>query len=276
MKTLVAPYMDGMKRRWHACRYRHWPRVMANSMPKAGTNLLIRLLDLLPGMLRGPHVDVGPDRGIEVFGREQRDRMRAFFDQIPAGTFGSSHCYWFDELGRMIAERGIRCITVVRDPRDVCVSDHHYIMKNAGHRLHQAYQEMSSDAERLMASIVGMTTEQLGGAEPSLDIGRHYENLLGWARWTEGIVVHFEDLVGASGGGDDQVQRDTVEKVIAYLGVDADAKQIDRIANSLFSREARTFRRGQIGDWRDEFEPEHRMAFARVAGHVLEAFGYAR
>lgn len=276
MKTLVAPYVDGMKRCWHGYRYRHWPAVMANSMPKAGTNLLIRLLDRLPGMVRGPHIDVGPDRGIEVFGESEGEQMRSFFDALKPGTFGSSHCYWFDELACMIEARGIKGITIVRDPRDVCVSDYHYIMKNANHRLHSAYREMSSDAERLMASIVGMTSEQLGGAAPSLDIGRHYEHFLGWGRWPGGIVVRFEDLIGARGGGDDRFQRDTIEQVVTYLGIEADASQVNRIVNDLFSQNARTFRRGQIGDWRDEFGPEHRMAFARVAGHVLEAFGYGR
>lgn len=276
MKTLVAPYVDGVKRRWHACRYRHWPRVMANSMPKAGTNLLIRLLDLLPGMVRGPHIDVGPDRGIEVFGQDEREQVQAFFDRLTAGTFGSSHCYWFDDLVRMIAERGIKCITIVRDPRDVCVSDYHYIMKNANHRLHWAYREMSSDADRLMASIVGMASARLGGAEPSLDIGRHYENFVGWGHWSGGIVIRFEDLIGACGGGDDHLQRAAVEKVVEYLGIDVDTSQVDRVVDDLFSRNARTFRRGQIGDWRDEFGRNHRMAFERVAGHVLGAFGYER
>jgi hypothetical protein len=268
--------MDGLKRRWRARRYPHWPRVMANSMPKAGTNLLIRLLDLLPGMVRGPHIDVGPDQAIELFGQDERDQMCEFFDQLEPGMFGSSHCYWFDELAGMIEERGIKCVTIVRDPRDVCVSDYHYIMDNPGHRLHLAYRQMSSDAERLMASIVGMTTEQLGGAEPSLDIGRHYENFLGWAHWSRGTTVRFEDLIGARGSGDDHLQRDTIEKVIASLGIQLNASQVDRVANKLFSRNAKTFRRGQIGDWRDEFAPEHRMAFARVAGHVLEPFGYER
>jgi hypothetical protein len=243
-------------------------------MPKAGTNLLIRLLDLLPGMEQGPHIDIGPDEGLLEFGEVERSRMAVFLRQIRPGIFGSSHCYYSDVLADMLRSSNVRCITIVRDPRDVCVSDYHYIIKSPSHRLHDAYQQMTSDASRLMASITGLSSDQLNGAPPSLDIGMHYEQFIGWASYADAVTVRFEDLIGARGGGNDQCQRETVRKIMVYLDVDLSDAQLDNIIGRLFSQQARTFRRGQIGDWRYEFDAEHHVAFERVAGHVLDAFGY--
>lgn len=41
-------------------------------------------------------------------------------------------------------------------------------------------------------------------------------------------------------------------------------------------RKASTFRKGQINEWRNEFKKEHLLAFEKVAGNILEIFGYKK
>ena len=146
-------------------------------------------------------------------------------------------------------------------------------MNEPGHRLHSYYSKMSKD-EMLTASIVGMPSNQLDGAPPSLDIGSHYRNYLGWVTQGIGLVVKFEDLVGRRGGGDDRTQIETVAKLADYLGLELSRQKLVDVCANVFWPEAKTFRKGQIGDWREHFGPEHIAAFNGVIGSVMRDFGY--
>ena len=77
--------------------HRHFPRVLANSMPKAGTNLQIRLLTLLDFHRHG-HIDIGPNDGLQCISMEHVQQARDFLARIRPGHFSSSHCYFFPDL----------------------------------------------------------------------------------------------------------------------------------------------------------------------------------
>ncbi|NIQ13648.1 MAG: hypothetical protein GTO02_04335, partial [Candidatus Dadabacteria bacterium] len=190
----------------HSLKFRHNPRILANSMPKAGTHLLTRFISFLPGMKGTSFIDIGPNLGIEEFTEKERARAEKFLRKIKNGFYGKSHCFYFDELVELLERYTIKCITIIRDPRDVCVSDYHYILKNKSHRLHQVYRQMASNDERCMASIVGLSSEYLNGEPPSLDIGTHYKNYIGWQGYSNGLVIKYEDLIGSKGCGSDDKQ----------------------------------------------------------------------
>jgi hypothetical protein len=245
-------------------------------MPKAGTHLLKGLLNLLPGMKFYSHINIGPDQAILDFNSREQSKAERFLRKISTGAFATAHCFYYDGLAELLNEYKIKCITIIRDPRDVCVSDYHYIMKAEDHRLHRFYKKMGSDDERLMASIVGMSSELLDGDPPSLDIGQHYVNYIGWAQYSNGLCIKFEDLIGDKGGGSNDKQKGVIKKIVSYLGIDIGDVELGNIRGSLFSTKATTFRKGQIGSWRDEFKKEHIMAFDKVAGNILDIFGYER
>jgi hypothetical protein len=119
-----------------------------------------------------------------------------------------------------------------------------------------------------------METSQLDGAPPSFGIGSHYRSYLGWARQGVGLVVKFEELIGEKGGGDDQIQKETVSRIAEYLGLKLSDQELAAVCAGLFWTKAETFRKGQIGSWREHFTPEHRAAFERVFGNLMEDFGY--
>jgi hypothetical protein len=242
-------------------------------MPKAGTHLLTRLLELLHFREVGGSLDIGPNEGMEAIVRKYIQQASDSLSQIRPGCFSRSHMYFYQEILRIINENQLKTITIVRDPRDVCVSDAFHILKRSDHRLHPYYSKMSED-ERLMASIVGMSSSQLGGDPPSSDIGFHYRHYLGWVKDGAGLVVKFEDLVGERGGGTDQAQMETVTKISKYLGLGLSRQKLIALCGNLFWTKARTFRKGQIGTWRQHFRPAHMKAFRDVVGTVMEDFGY--
>lgn len=257
----------------HAVTHRHYPKVLANSMPKSGTNLLIRLLRLLGFREEDTFVNIGPYEGVEEISVEDVKRVHRKLDRLRPGFFSGAHMYFYPRISELVQALGIKTITIVRDPRDVCTSDVFYIVKRPEHRLHRYYKKMSQE-ERLMASILGMSSEQLDGAPPSLDIGSHYRNYLGWMIRGAGLVIRFEDLIGPKGGGDDQRQRETADRIVRFLGINVEEEEMADLCSQLFWHGAKTFRKGQIGGWRNHFNSRNEEAFSRVIGDVMHKFGY--
>ena len=267
-------------------------RVVANSIPKSGTNLLVRLLTLLgfeqtsemgirSRLVAGPF---SPARKllrarskekvtIGVVSPQRIDRrwLERRLSRVPDGYFVSAHCVYSPELASLFAGERMRVVCILRDPRDVAVSQMHHIKQRKEHFAHEAFLKLPSDHERLLHSIRG---GELGGRRlQSLD--ERYRQFLGWQDDDNAMVIKFEDLVGPRGGGSAEAQRCTVERVARHLGVSANEETVPSpsIEEGLYGL-GRTFRKGQIGGWRSEFSEEHARAARAVAGPLLVELGY--
>lgn len=117
------------------------PGALVNALPKAGTHLLIRLMELLPGMSRvrlqtswltrwrfaarddEPVLDVGvawPD----VVSRRRVARALAL---LPAGSFATAHVPHTVDFADVLRDLDLRMVLMIRDPRDVAVSSAEYL-----------------------------------------------------------------------------------------------------------------------------------------------------
>jgi sulfotransferase 6B1 len=265
-------------------------RVVANSVPKSGTNLLSRLLVLLglekksrlgiePRLVAGPFsparrffrarepekVTVGVDSPQQIGRRWLARRL----SRIPDGCFVNAHCIYTPELAELFREEGMRVVCILRDPRDVAVSQMHYLKRMRKHFAHEAFMALPSDHERLLVCIRG---GELGGRKlQSLD--QRYRQFLGWEQDEGAVMVKFEDLVGPRGGGSAEAQRRAVEWVAAHVGISVNERTMRLVEENLFGV-GRTFRKGQIGGWQEEFSEEHERAVKEVAGPLLVELGY--
>src|SRR5215213_7441620 len=265
-------------------------RIVANSIPKSGTNLLARLLTLLgfeqtsemgirSRLVAGPF---SPARkllrsrsaekvtiGVASPQRIDRRWLERRLSRVPDGCFVTAHCVYSPELASLFAEERMRVVCILRDPRDVAVSQMHHIKQRKQHFAHEAFLRLSSDHERLLHSIRG---GKLGRRRlQSLD--ERYRQFLRWQDNDNTMLVKFEDLVGPRGGGSAEAQRRTVERVARHLGVSVDEETVPSIEKELFGL-GRTFRKGQIGGWREEFSEEHARAAREIAGPLLVELGY--
>ena len=161
----------------------------------------------------------------------------------------------------------MRTVCILRDPRDVAVSQMHYIKQLENHFAHEGYMALSSDRERLLVSIRG---GELGGRKLQ-SLEQRYRQFVRWERDGGAAVVKFEDLVGTKGGGSAEAQRLAVERVARQLGVEEGT--LDVVEEDLFGV-GRTFRKGQIGGWREEFSAEHERTVKEVVGSLLVELGY--
>lgn len=247
--------------------FRTGPKVFANSIPKAGTNLLKRTLNLLPC--------VAPWWTYHL-----EETIPGALDQlytVKNGQVVTAHLPWSKALVEILISQGFGILFIIRDLRDKAVSDVHYLVhKSTDHQLHRYFSSLNSDEERLMAYIHGVPDHcHPGGIRPRV-WEDHTKSMLPWLDEPNCMTIRFEDLIGSAGGGSDKKQIETVEAIVKHIGIELSQEEIRQIAAKSFFTGSRTFRKGQIGGWRNHFTEEHKQAFKEVHGDTLIRLGYEK
>lgn len=241
------------------------PKVLSNSVPKSGTNLLSRCLDLMPGLT---HTQIWMNRPQGVAD------LRARLQRVYPGGYIKGHVVYRPPYARLLQELGLKTLLIVRDPRDLAVSLLHWVTyKNKEHRLHPYFSHLADDDTRLLAIIHGVPAGRLGTQRELEPINRYVGDFLPWID-RGACLVRFERLIGPAGDGSRQRQFDEIRKIAAYLEIPLTDVEAEQIAANVFSTSSNTFRKGQIGNWTDHFKPVHVDAFKEVAGDLLVAMEY--
>lgn len=246
------------------------PRVVANSMPKSGTHLLATLLDALQPMrfagrlvafdIASTHAPSAPLRELERTLRLLR----------PSHYIGA-HLIRDDAVERRLVEDGACMLTILRDPRAVVLSGTKYVLTATQLRNRDRALELFPDEESILRAMVqghGRPGDEFYFPE----IGERYRAYAGWADSPAGLTVTFEDLVGARGGGDAELQVQRVGEVMRHLGKDPAGARM--VADSLFSTSAITFRSGRIDSWRDEMPAPIAAEIAERCSDSMVRLGY--
>ena len=259
------------------------PPVLVNSLPKAGTNLVVKALRLMPGLQESQlHLGHSTVKQTEVAkGRDAVtvgiDMPRPVKKRLVAQALGavsdnhiiSAHLPWSKNLAALIRKSGLKMLLVLRDPRDVVVSHARYIADTPDHPLHKHYIRLTPD-ERIMTSITGCEADGIRLES----IGRRCASILPWLKEPFVRVVRFEDLVGPQGGGEEEKQKHTLKQILEFIALPLNDDELKNVADRLFGGTG-TFRKGQIGAWKNEFNEQHLRAFTKSAGKYLNQMGYA-
>lgn len=258
------------------------PRVLVASLPKAGSHLLTSLLRRLPRMMfSGRHytpddfVLLSPPQRSDGLREWDWDALRRALTAVRHGQFLTAHWPERREVSGMLQELGYRVILMLRDPRDVVVSQTFYITRSRRHHLYRRYnEELATNDDRLMASIRGLPANEHGRG-----VGSIGQRLAGQMRWLEALNVHdcrFEALVGERGGGSGEAQQREVQAIAGHVGRPVSPQKASELGREIWSGGSSTFRKGQSGDWRNHFTEAHTSAFKEVAGSRLVDLGYER
>jgi hypothetical protein len=174
----------------------------------------------------------------------------------------------FDEgYPEVLGRTKTTALFMIRDPRDIAVSEAHYVVRHPEHPYHRRFAEVPDIRGRIALAIDG---DHVIGLESIVDRLDRYE---GWLRGPT-LVVRFEDLVGPDGGGDLDRQRQLVEAIYRHLGVDARSELVEHACSRLFSSDSPTFHKGAIGGWRTQFDDELLEHFRTTVGDLAEHYGY--
>ena len=177
------------------------PRILANSMPKSGTHLLMSLLENLPKLRFAGHFVsyLGKDA---IGEREEFTHLIRRLRLLRDSHYIGAHLTYDPAVERAVDEAGARMVTILRDPRSHILSWAHYLLATR----HVPGREWVTDRYPDMASLLPALVRGIGvpGVYPYLpDVGERFRRYSGWRESDIGIAVRFEDLVGSRGGGDD-------------------------------------------------------------------------
>jgi len=239
------------------------PKIFCVSVPKSGTHLLERVLCLHPWLYRKfistlYDSPTGEFRGLETLARG-----------LQPGQILVSHLHYSEKRRQVLAEQGIKVLFMIRDPRDVAVSEAFYIRRKKDHYLHARYAREPGLRGALLLQIRG---DAAAGHPP---LGERLGLFLGWFQ-DPSFVVRFKDLIGGEDGGKGQTQVEFIRNMFHFLEMDISPEEIAKILRKLVSRASPTFRKGKIGEWREHFDKEITDLFKQTAGEMLIRYGFEK
>lgn len=245
--------------------YTRRPSVVVTTVPKSGTHLVHQIVTALPGT-----VDYGTFLATTVSYRRKPRSTPALVRRIRSlapGEILRSHLIHRTEVVDALRTKNAFTVFVYRDPRDVIVSEAHYLAHSAPwHSLHRTFARLTPE-ERIDVAVDGLP----GREELYPDVSERF----GWfADWLEDadVVLRFEDLVGE---GRRAAIRTMVRRYQEASGADFDVDEItDQAIAAIAPEQSHTYREGRIGGWREAFSPEQATRVDAVAGDMLRRYGY--
>jgi hypothetical protein len=259
-------------------------KIVFVSIPKCGTHFLLRYLDFVGFRNIGPYGQISYESS-----------MLESVDMLGHGDYTAWHYPWSQDIVDRIVNVGARVILLFRDPRDYIVSNLHHIIRVNEHRLHTLLAiHVKTHHERVLRLIRGIIEAELvtfsrprgdwdlllpetGKGPLSTHSAGVNEIFRFFARWLDEpfvFPVRFEDIIGPQGGGSRERQLEVLQALLAFTGAKEGSPDAEALAGMLFSSDATTFRKGQIGSWREEFTPELYEVFLQESRELLELWGY--
>lgn len=251
-------------------------QLFVNSIPKSGTHMLSRLLDLLglqlkPGMTLNswdaeyhPNgVSFHPDGTIlskpgevplvgTMCGFSSKDTFSAMLERKFGNTalpyYGYGHHLWSEDSAACFRERNTKMVLIVRDPRAVAVSHAHWVVNpQATHGLFEDYRDLSM-RDRLRYEFFGYPESGEAAYSKLIPLIHRFRNIRWWSHHDFVHITTFESLIGAAGGGDPVDQANEIARICDFIGI-AKPLDLDWINERLVGNTA-TFRLGTINGWR--------------------------
>ncbi len=241
--------------------------LLCNSIPKSGTNLVVQIVKSFPGVRFFDTIIL--DRGIWRSNQSDQPYLINGIRKLLPRECAAAHLPYTAELADVLQQQRTLHFFIIRDPRDILISDLHFASRIAyWHPLYKDLNRMANDDERLYALIRGF---EYGNGKVHPDFGVRMRKYLGWIDEPRTCVVKFEDLVGTNPAS-------TLERMDLYFKEHAGwAGQSDPVKTTtsvIDPGRSKTFRKGQIGEWREQFSEGHLHAFSEVASDLLQKFQY--
>ncbi|MBC8505322.1 MAG: hypothetical protein H8D34_10715 [Chloroflexi bacterium] len=225
--------------------------VFLMSIPKAGTHMMIRLLNLM---------------GLE-WSSDHAPRPGAW--STPVGFEYHAPCRellandWFSPVGRQLLFRS-PAIFVYRNPLDIVVSELDWFVKEE-HAFSGYLNCCADDGERLRRLIADETV--MGSIRDRIN------RYAGWMNFGNVIPISYEELVGSRGGGSDTQQSDSIWALQMKLHISGSPESF---GNQLYDTGSATFSKGRIGRHMERFESEHFVLYNSLQQDFVHTLGYAQ
>lgn len=230
---------------------------------KTGTHLLLKILYSLTGK---PSIHIW-DRAAEY-----DDILKLLSLTEEKNSFFHMHAYYSENLLRLFTDNGYKIIFLIRDPRDQLISLLFFIQDQKW----EYNQFIKPDSTFSALSIEERIEEMITGEKFGTPIPLFFsKKRIGWMHNEKDVLtVRYEHLVGPKGGGSLAEQIASIQSICKFINAEASV-DIVAIAQSCFGQNGEwTFRKGQIGDWKNYFTDRHKMLFKELWNDLLIDLGY--
>ena len=202
----------------------------------------------------------------------------------PHGGWNNPGLFTFHAMGtqrnmQMSLNAQHKIIFNMRDPRDRMIS-YAFKLKSYNPALNMNIQDKSINELTwdIMTRYGEMTSQYMWPKAPCKnmkDFSEYYCAYLPWFEYPQLLVVYFENLVGPQAGGSTEKQIIEIKKIAKFLEVPVSDQEAATIAANIYGDTA-SFRKPQIGIWKEYFDTNHKNAFkSPIMAKFLIYFGYA-
>jgi|GEM_PF-480466 len=277
-------------------RYRDSKQVDLITMRKSGTHLIEKFLQLLSATNAKEYIKI----------KEEVD-ARFIAEQInfPCGTVvRSGHIPYLEKFDSFRNGYYHKKIMMVRDPRDIIISASYFVPKIFDMKMQTKHPKWVDwyvkdygtflkkwDGLSINSKIASLINQEVPDSIysftpdyykknnstfiPPFDYTYQFGPSLTYMKSPNTLVVRFEDLVGAKGGGSNEAQYKAMEQIAAFIGMPFNRAVYKRISKDLFGS-SYTFRSGKSGAWKKHFSKENKKLFKDKYGKVLVNMGYEK
>lgn len=241
--------------------------ILSISIPKCGTNLLVKCLHLITQTQQATH-DLLDESNLT-----QEDF------KFPLTIF-ISHLTYNKTKYAQVLKKNFTTLFIYRDPRDQAVSFTFFAQLLPGYA-EKIFPDLNIPIKDvpftalLMDFITNGSWIYPNWISSQPNITNFYHEFLPWKDMPDVYALRFEDLVGPEGGGTEEAQARVISDIAQHVGIAMTQDRVKEITYRLFGHRW-TFREGKVGSWKKYFTPEHKQAFKQVAGQLLIDLGYEK
>ena len=233
------------------------------------------LTQVLSGFSKlGPAVDSGMPAIVTFDGRSGRQRSESEIlvdlQGLLPGDIAYGHIHAYPKAVDFLGQDGVAAFFIYRDPRDVVLSHVHYITEMEPSHIHHRYyaEVLQHFNERLRTSITGLSNSNL----PFPNISIRFQPYLDWLNQSTVLSIQFESFVNDRDNTLYQVYDHAVER--GFPGMDRRDEAIHILSMGINPKRSPTYRRGETGGWKTQFNEENKRLFKEVTGDLLIRLGY--
>ncbi len=224
--------------------------VVVFTLPKGGSHLIYAIFELMAGKLSEYGVRSNVPMGFPIDLSEGRE---VFFSPL----LGSDY-------RRLIEKDDVSKILMLRDPRDLLISQLHWIHATGicpGSQ--ENWNNLSMD-EQIKELLLWNSSQSIASLTKEMVESLHAKNT---------YICRFEELIGESGGGTKASQEAAIASLSKFVGCKLSDPHISQIAEQSF-RLSGSLRRDQVGIFRSYFSEENQALCKELFGRDIALLGY--
>jgi len=251
--------------------YGQTPPVLANSFPKSGTHLLLQILKGLPGVKHyGTFIASMPS--ITFKERSSRNHIQVI-DRIIPGEAVPAHLFYQEEFDKVLQDKNVVHYFIYRDPRDVVISEAHYLAQmNKWHRMHSYFVSEQTLENQISLAITGVDSPDFPYAYPN--VAERFSCYRGWLECPHVLCLKYEDLTSTR-------RREYLRQIATFYvekcNHDLEIESVTcTIESNIQPEKSHTYHKGRVGGWKTIFTEEHRYQMKSIVGKLLIELGYEK